>query len=609
MTDREEELGASLFGRTLDLMEDDPLEEFFALNMGDFISEYLISEDLANKIGKNAKNKSEKLKSQLRELISIYSLDKTLCVLGFSSQEEYVVYNSIAKTLTQILDVDACHIYLTEDFTKGLNFENKLLGLVGSSIEFDEDMYAKKLGYTKGDKSIVVQAFEEVEKVQIKDISEIQNFTPIYELKEFDVKSLAVVPIHNNAHVVGVIVIENYKEKTIKRTIKFSQKLQQICPEYIKARYCEKPAEILQYLSNSDTIKDILNREDHRNLRNYNRFFYLFVHVYENVMTLSFKRSYKNEFLNEILICLRNSVLYSLIYTDEVPALETFYLPRGYVRIEMFPSIKTFVDQGFLNLEMLKKDLERRIGVYKFDSSVSGDFATIRNWVKLPRQKTLKSFARIIKKSNKFTTYDLFLETMRYLSWFFNSEMIDEDLYKQYKNLLLKNFKKHLLQQEDINLTISGMSTEREFIDVLNECKEIKTQEKLGQYERALFTKNKLLDDAEFVEFVRKNPTLVLTMYTKNASKVAKVKKLYIHTKFLLSCLKHSPALALIKPSPWIEFASKIIDYLDDPTSAAVAQMILDEVITKSAPPYTELNEKLKRRKEMLLKRDDTKQK
>lgn len=399
------------------------------------------------------------------------------------------------------------------------------------------------------------------------------------------------------------------KEKTIKRTIKFSQKLQQIFPEYIKARYCEKPAEILQYLSNSDTIKDILNREDHRNLRNYNRFFDLFVHVYENVMTLSFKRSYKNEFLNEILICLRNSVLYSLIYTDEVPALETFYLPRGYVRIEMFPSIKTFVDRGFLNLEMLKKDLERRIGVYKFDSSVSGDFATIRNWVKLPRQKTLKSFARIIKKSNKFTTYDLFLETMRYLSWFFNSEMIDEDLYKQYKNLLLKNFKKHLLQQEDINLTISGMSTEREFIDVLNECKEIKTQEKLGQYERALFTKNKLLDDAEFVEFVRKNPALVLTMYTKNASKVAKVKKLYIHTKFLLSCLKHSPALALIKPSPWIEFASKIIDYLDDPTSAAVAQMILDEVITKGAPPYTELNEKLKRRKEMLLKRDDTKQK
>ncbi|MBR6127633.1 HD domain-containing protein [bacterium] len=217
MTDREEEQGASLFGRTLDLMEDDPLEEIFALNMGDFISEYLISEDLANKIGKDVKDKSERLKSQLRELISIYSLDNTLCVLGFDSQDEYVVYNSIAKTLTQILDVDACHIYLTNDFTAGLHFDNKLLGLVGSSIDFDGDMYSKQLGYSESDKSIVVKAFDTVEKIQVKDVSLIDNFIPKYELKEYDVKSLAIVPIHNNAHVVGVIVIENYKEKTIKR--------------------------------------------------------------------------------------------------------------------------------------------------------------------------------------------------------------------------------------------------------------------------------------------------------------------------------------------------------------------------------------------------------
>ena len=216
MTDKEE-LGASLFSRSIDLMEDDPLEEIFALNLGDFISEYLISEDLANKIGKDVKDKTTKLKSQLKELVSIYSLDNTLCVLGFNSQDEYVVYNSIAKTLTQILDVDACHIYLTKEFTKGLNIEDKILGLAGSSIEFDEDIYAKKLSYAEDDKSIVVKAFKTLETVQIKDITNIDNFTPKYELKEFDVKSLAVVPMHNNAHVVGVIVIENYKEKTIKR--------------------------------------------------------------------------------------------------------------------------------------------------------------------------------------------------------------------------------------------------------------------------------------------------------------------------------------------------------------------------------------------------------
>lgn len=216
MTDKEE-MGASLFSRTIDIMENDPLEEIFALNMGDFLSEYLISEDLANKIGKNAKNKTEKIKSQLKELVSIYSLDNTLCVLGFDSKDEYVIYNSIAKTLTQILDVDACHIYLTEEFTRGLTFDNKFLGLVGSSIDFDDDIYSKKLGYSEEDKSIVVETFKSLEKIQIKDVSQISNFMPKDELGEQKVKSLAVVPMHNNAYVVGVIVIENYKEKSIKR--------------------------------------------------------------------------------------------------------------------------------------------------------------------------------------------------------------------------------------------------------------------------------------------------------------------------------------------------------------------------------------------------------
>ncbi len=124
-------------------MENDPLEEIFALNMGDFVSEFLISEDLASKVSKSAKDKTSRLKSQLKELVSIYSLDNTLCVLGFDSKDEYVVYNSIAKTLTQILDVDACHIYLTEEFTRGLSFDDKFLGLAGSSVDFDEDIYAK----------------------------------------------------------------------------------------------------------------------------------------------------------------------------------------------------------------------------------------------------------------------------------------------------------------------------------------------------------------------------------------------------------------------------------------------------------------------------------
>jgi len=250
MTDKEE-LGASLFGKTIDYVDNDPLEEIFALNMGDFISEYLISEDLANKIGKNAKDKVEKLKSQLKELVSIYSLDNTLCVLGFSSQDEYVVYNSIAKTLTQILDVDACHIYMTQEYTKGLNIDDKLLGLVGSSIEFDEDIYAKKLGYTVDDKSIIIKAFNTLEKIQIKDVSKIDSFIPKYELKEYDVKSLAIFPIHNNAYIVGVIVIENYKEKMIKRA--FSQLVETIGRLFGTSMHLQKEIE---------HVEDVLKRNN-----------------------------------------------------------------------------------------------------------------------------------------------------------------------------------------------------------------------------------------------------------------------------------------------------------------------------------------------------------
>ena len=252
MTDKEE-MGASLFSRTLDVMENDPLEEIFALNLGDFVSEFLISEDLAQKVGKSAKDKTSRLKSQLQELVSIYSLNNTLCVLGFDSKDEYVVYNSIAKTLTQILDVDACHIYLTEEFTKGLNFDDKFLGLVGSSIEFDEDIYAKKLGYSsKDDKSLVVKAFNTLEKVQIKDVSKIDNFVPKYELREFDVKSLAVVPMHNNAHVVGVIVIENYKEKTIKRA--YMNLLETIARLFGTSMHLQKSIEHAETLINDENI-------------------------------------------------------------------------------------------------------------------------------------------------------------------------------------------------------------------------------------------------------------------------------------------------------------------------------------------------------------------
>ena len=90
----EEEKGASLFGRSIDLVEGDPLEEIFALNLGDFISENLISKDLAAKIGNSEKNKTSRLKNQLSELVSVYSMNNTLSVIGFNSKDDYIIYNA-----------------------------------------------------------------------------------------------------------------------------------------------------------------------------------------------------------------------------------------------------------------------------------------------------------------------------------------------------------------------------------------------------------------------------------------------------------------------------------------------------------------------------------
>ena len=211
-----QELGASLFGRSVDLIEGDPLEEIFALNLGDFLSEHLISDDLAQKIGKNVKDKTVGLKNQLKELISIYSLDNTLCVLGFSSKEDYVIYNSIAKTITQMLDMDACHVYLTKENAKGLDETSNDLVLVGSSIEFEDDLYNHNIGYKFDEKSFVSEAFIKKETIEAKNPLFARRFVPIEALNESKAKIFTAIPMHNNATVVGVIVIESYSDKFFK---------------------------------------------------------------------------------------------------------------------------------------------------------------------------------------------------------------------------------------------------------------------------------------------------------------------------------------------------------------------------------------------------------
>lgn len=179
MKKEDKDNGVSLFSQSEFLIDQDPIEEIFALNLGDFIAENLISEDLARKIGANVKDKKEGLKNQLKELVSIYSLKNTLCVLTFNSKEEQAIYTSIAQSIKQMLDISDCHIYIDK---------NNSLELVGTTSK-PENKYSIDENTAQG------KAF--------------LNKETVFE-------DVIAVPMHCNIKSIGVIVIENSGNKEIK---------------------------------------------------------------------------------------------------------------------------------------------------------------------------------------------------------------------------------------------------------------------------------------------------------------------------------------------------------------------------------------------------------
>jgi len=132
-TKKEKNKNASIYTRDINILENDPIEEIFALNLGDFFTEHLINPELVEKISKKAKEKDKKesLKEQLKELISIYSIDNTLSLLGFENNEDFVIYNSIAKTIKLMLNLVECNIFLSK--------KNSPLRHAGSSDEILSD--------------------------------------------------------------------------------------------------------------------------------------------------------------------------------------------------------------------------------------------------------------------------------------------------------------------------------------------------------------------------------------------------------------------------------------------------------------------------------------
>ena len=178
MKKEEKNNGVSLFSQSEYLIDKDPIEEIFALNLGDFIAENLISEDLAKKIASNVKDKKASLINQLKELISIYSMNNTLCVLSFDNNEKLAIFTSIAESVKQMLEVEACHIYLEKDGSL------ELAGTTSKALE----------KYSIDENSAAGKAFLTGETV---------------------FEDVIAVPMHCNINSLGVIVIENNSEKTV----------------------------------------------------------------------------------------------------------------------------------------------------------------------------------------------------------------------------------------------------------------------------------------------------------------------------------------------------------------------------------------------------------
>lgn len=215
--------GDKILSNSTNLIENDPMEAIFELNMGDFLTEHLISGDLLNKINSSPKNKAEGLKNQLKELISIYSFDNTLTLLGFNNEEDFVIYNSIAKTSTQMLDVDACHIFLTSEHANLLKNEkeNDLI-LVGSSLDCDNSIFSKNIGLKFSDEqNPLVEAYAENKSIYVQNIEQLKNQAPFDKLHKKDIKTLLIVPMSSNSGKVGLICLESYSKK-------------EILPEFIK---------------------------------------------------------------------------------------------------------------------------------------------------------------------------------------------------------------------------------------------------------------------------------------------------------------------------------------------------------------------------------------
>lgn len=182
----------------------DPLEAIYALNIGDFVAESFISDDLLTKISERMADDPGKLKAQLEELIHIYSIDKTLGVLGLDAQSGFLIYDSIASTLEQMFQVKACHLFQTSTKETG----EQSLSLTGTSLELDRSQ-RWEVSIPAKSNDILIDVLQGYETRVFNDISKVPNWRPNARLNQQQTKSLMATPLREGGKSMGVLVFES----------------------------------------------------------------------------------------------------------------------------------------------------------------------------------------------------------------------------------------------------------------------------------------------------------------------------------------------------------------------------------------------------------------
>ena len=216
-----EQDNSSLYTRSINLLQDDPLEEIFALNLGDFFTEHLINPEFVEKISNKAKDKDkkERLKEQLGELISIYSIDNTLNLLGFENDEDFVIYNSIAKTVKLMLSLVECNIFLAR--------KNEPLRHAGSS---DEELSNENI------------------TPYIKEVLEIEH----EKIIENEDVQISLFPMKNNFECIGVIEIIRKIERPLE--FEYADLIQNMAGLFVTSLGLQKLIDEVKRIISADNV-------------------------------------------------------------------------------------------------------------------------------------------------------------------------------------------------------------------------------------------------------------------------------------------------------------------------------------------------------------------